>query len=109
MPGYVVDLDFDAKVGAWSISLIGLCNVIGAFYSGVLSGKRPMRKILSLIYLARVVAISLFLIVPVSLTSILVFSAMMGGVVGNSASYIRFSCCIFWHTLYGIFVRCGFS
>ena len=78
MPGYVVDLGFDAKVGAWSISLIGLCNVIGAFYSGVLSGKRPMRKILSLIYLGRVVAISLFLIIPVSLTSILVFSAMMG-------------------------------
>ncbi len=78
MPGYIVDLGFDAKVGAWSISLIGLCNVIGAFYSGVLSGKHPMRKILSFIYLARVVAISLFLIIPVSLTSILVFSAAMG-------------------------------
>lgn len=78
MPGYVVDLGFDAKVGAWSISLIGLCNVIGAFYAGVLSGKYPMRKILSLIYLGRVVAISLFLIIPVSLTSILIFSAIMG-------------------------------
>ncbi len=78
MPGYVVDLGFDAKVGAWSISLIGFCNVIGAFYAGVLSGKYPMRKILSLIYLGRVVSISLFIMMPVSLTSILLFSAIMG-------------------------------
>ncbi len=78
MPGYVVDLGFAAEVGAWSISLIGLCNVFGAFYAGVLSGKRPMRKILTFIYLGRVVAISLFLILPVTLPSILMFSAAMG-------------------------------
>ena len=78
MPGYVVDMGFDASVGAWSISLIGLFNVIGAYYSGVLCGKRPMRRILTWIYLGRVVAIFLFLVIPISLASILIFSAMMG-------------------------------
>ena len=78
MPGYLVDLGFDARVGAWSIGLIGLFNVIGAYLSGVLSGRRPMRKILAGIYLGRLVAIALFLLVPISLTSVLVFSAMMG-------------------------------
>lgn len=78
MPGYLVDLGFEAKVGAWSISLIGLCNIFGAYYSGVISGKRSMSKLLSLIYLGRVVAITLFLIVPISLPSVLVFSALMG-------------------------------
>ena len=78
MPGYVVDLGFAAEVGAWSISLIGLCNVFGAYYAGVLSGKRPMRKILTFIYLGRVIAISLFLLLPVSLPGILLFSAAMG-------------------------------
>ena len=78
MPGYVVDLGFDAKVGAWSISLIGLCNVIGAYISGVQSGRRPKPYILSFIYLSRAIAISLFLILPVSLASILAFSAVMG-------------------------------
>ncbi len=78
MPGYIVDLGFDAKVGAWSISLIGLSNVIGAYISGTQSGKRPMRKLLTIIYLARVVAITLFLVIPISLPSILMFSAFMG-------------------------------
>lgn len=78
MPGYVVDLGFAPEVGAWSISLIGLCNVFGAYYAGVLSGKRPMRKILTFIYLGRVVAITLFLVLPVTLPGILLFSASMG-------------------------------
>lgn len=78
MPGYVVDLGFSAQVGAWSISLIGLCNVFGAYYSGKLSGNRSMRKILAYIYLGRVVAITGFLLLPVTLASILLFSAIMG-------------------------------
>lgn len=78
MPGYIVDLGFDARIGAWSISLIGLFNVLGAYFSGVLSGRRQMRQILTFIYLGRVIAIALFLIIPISLTSILIFSAGMG-------------------------------
>lgn len=78
MPGYVVDLGFSAQVGAWSISLIGLCNVIGAYYAGVLSSRFQMRKILSFIYFGRVIAISMFLFLPITLASILIFSASMG-------------------------------
>ncbi len=78
MPGYVVDLGFAPSVGAWSISLIGLCNIVGAYYVGVKSQTLPKHRILVAIYSLRVVAISFFLILPVSLVSILVFSAVMG-------------------------------
>ena len=78
MPGYVVDLGFPASIGAWSISLIGLCNVVGSFYSGTLCGKLPMRKILSSIYLGRAIVITLFLAFPITIPSILLFSAAMG-------------------------------
>lgn len=78
MPGYVVDLGFDASVGAWSISLIGICNVVGAYVAGVQSGKLPKHFILVFIYLGRVVAITLFLFIPVSLITIMSFSAAMG-------------------------------
>lgn len=78
MPGYVVDLGFSAQVGAWSIGTIGLCNVVGAYYSGVLSGRRPKHRMLSAIYLARAIAIIVFLVTPPSLLSILGFSAAMG-------------------------------
>ena len=44
----------------------------------MLSGRMPMRKILTFIYLGRVVAITGFLLIPTSLASILIFSATMG-------------------------------
>jgi predicted MFS family arabinose efflux permease len=78
MPGYVVDLGFPASIGAWSISLIGLCNVFGSYYAGTLSSRRSMRKILASIYLGRAVVISAFLLAPVTIPSILLFSAAMG-------------------------------
>ena len=78
MPGYVVDMGFDARVGAWSIGIIGLCNVVGAYMAGIWSSRFPMRRMLSTIYIGRAVAILLFLLIPISLTSIMVFSAAMG-------------------------------
>ena len=78
MPGYVVDLGFHPQIGAWSISLIGLCNVLGAYYAGVLSGTNSMRALLTAIYLGRVIVITLFLALPISVLSIMIFSAGMG-------------------------------
>ena len=78
MPAFLTDIGFDAQVGAWSIALIGLCNVVGAYLSGILSGRIHKRYVLVFIYLSRAVAISLFLLVPVSLASVYTFSAVMG-------------------------------
>jgi MFS family permease len=78
MPAYVIDLGLPTSVGAWSISLIGLCNVFGSFYAGVLSGKQSMRRMLTVIYLSRAIAITLFIITPPSVISVLAFSAAMG-------------------------------
>lgn len=78
MPAFITDLGFDPKVGAWSISIIGLCNVFGAYLSGIVSSRMAMRYLLVYIYSARAVVITLFLLIPFSLISVLVFSAAMG-------------------------------
>ena len=78
MPAFLSDNGFEARVGAWSISIIGLCNVFGAYLSGILSGKLLKRHVLVFIYLGRAVAISLFLLIPFSLVSVYLFSAVMG-------------------------------
>ena len=78
MPAFLSDAGFDPWVGAWSISIIGLCNVIGAYSSGLLSGKYPKRQVLVLIYLTRGFVIAAFLLIPFSLASVFVFSAAMG-------------------------------
>ena len=78
MPSYLIDLGFSAYIGAWSISLIGLCNVFGAYYAGVISSNKSKRKMLAAIYVGRAAAITLFLSFPISVASVLVFSAAMG-------------------------------
>ena len=78
MPAFLNDKGFAASIGAWSISIIGLCNVFGAYLSGILSGKIFKRHVLVFIYLSRAVAITLFLLIPINLFTVYVFSAVMG-------------------------------
>lgn len=67
MPAFLTDIGFDANVGAWSISIIGFCNIFGAYLSGIWSGRLLKRHVLVFIYLGRAVAITLFLLIPFSL------------------------------------------
>ena len=78
LPAFLADAGFSPKVGAWSISIIGLCNVFGAYYAGVISGKRSRREVLVWVYSGRAVVITVFLLTPLSLTTVLIFSAAMG-------------------------------
>ncbi len=78
MPAFLSDNGFDARLGAWSIAIIGLCNVVGAFLSGVWSGRIFKRYLLVGIYIGRAIAISLFLLLPMTVPSVLAFSAVMG-------------------------------
>jgi len=78
MPAFLSDHGFDARLGAWSIAIIGLCNVVGAFLSGIWSGRIFKRYLLVGIYIGRAIAISLFLLLPITLPSVLIFSAVMG-------------------------------
>ncbi len=78
MPAYVTDLGLDPVVGSWSIALIGFFNIIGAYCSGLFGSKHSRRFGLSFIYFARAVVIAIFISVPASTGSVLIFSAAMG-------------------------------
>ncbi|MEO1067027.1 MAG: MFS transporter [Pseudomonadota bacterium] len=78
MPPYIEDLGLDPVWGGYSIAMIGFFNIIGAFSAGILSGRLPMRYVLSFIYLGRAIVITIFLLAPVSAYSIVAFSAAMG-------------------------------
>ncbi len=77
-PAYLSDLGFSANIGAWCIGLIGLCNVIGAYCSGLWSRRAIKKEMLCGIYLLRGLCILAFLLIPVSLTSVIIFSMSMG-------------------------------
>lgn len=78
MPSFLKDLGFSAQVGAWSIAIIGLFNVVGSYCSGLISAKFSMRKLLALIYFGRAILVTVFMLTPISLASVLIFSAIMG-------------------------------
>jgi len=78
MPSYLKDHGLSPQVASYALALIGLFNVFGTYIAGTLGQRMPKRYILAFIYLARAVAISVFLVVPLSPLSVYVFSAVMG-------------------------------
>lgn len=79
MPAYLKDKGVDDPgVAVMALALIGLFNIFGSYYAGKLGGFLPKRYLLSSIYFARAIAITLFLLAPLSQWSIYIFSAAMG-------------------------------
>jgi len=78
MPSYLKDQGLSPQVASYALALIGLFNVIGTYIAGTLGQRIAKRKILAAIYLGRSVAISLFLLAPLSPLSVYVFSAAIG-------------------------------
>ena len=78
MPSYLKDKGLSPEVASMALALIGLFNVFGTYIAGSLGQRLAKRKILSFIYLSRAVAISLFLLAPLTPMSVYVFAAAMG-------------------------------
>jgi len=82
LPGVVASCLLPPEVGAWSLAMVGLFNVVGSFgigwAIGFQGGRWPMKRLLTLIYAVRAVAVLVFVLSPKSATVMLVFAAVMG-------------------------------
>ena len=78
MPSYLKDKGLSPQVASYALALIGLFNVFGTYAAGVLGQKLAKRNILAFIYLARAVAITVFLLAPLTPMSVYIFSSVMG-------------------------------
>jgi MFS family permease len=78
LPAYLVDRGLSADVAGWTLGVIGLFNIIGAIAAGWLSGFMPKRYILSFIYFARAVAILVYIMLPPSPATTVIFGAVLG-------------------------------
>jgi MFS family permease len=78
LPSYLVDRGLSAEVGGWTLATIGLFNIIGSLGSGFLGARMPKRYILSVIYFARAASILIFITLPPSTVTTLVFGAVTG-------------------------------
>jgi predicted MFS family arabinose efflux permease len=78
MPSYLRDKGLSPQVASYALALIGLFNVFGTYAAGALGQRLQKKNILAFIYLARAVAISVFLAVPLTPLSVYIFSGVMG-------------------------------
>lgn len=67
-----------ADLGAVAIAVIGVFNIIGTVTAGALGGRYSKRLLLAWIYLGRTVLSAWFILTPMTPTTVLIFSAIMG-------------------------------
>lgn len=78
MPSHLRDKGLSPQVAGYALALIGLFNVFGTYAAGELGQRMQKKNILAFIYLARAVAISVFLWLPLTPLSVYIFSSIMG-------------------------------
>ena len=77
-PNMLKSLSVDTTVAALSLSLIGAFNILGTFTWGAMGGKFRQKYLLCWLYSLRSLVMVVFILMPISSTSVLAFSAVMG-------------------------------
>lgn len=77
-PAYVADIGLEARYAVLALALIGFFNIFGSLASGIIGQKYSKPMFLVLIYLGRSLAVTLFLLLPQTGTSVIIFASVMG-------------------------------
>ena len=81
MPGgalYSIGVTTTSRLGALAISLIGLANIMGTLTAGYLGKRYSKKYLLAGIYLGRTIIAALFIALPITPMSVVIFSFAMG-------------------------------
>lgn len=78
LPSYLKDKGLSPQVASYALALVGLFNVFGTYIAGSLGQRLAKRKILSFIYFARAVAVTVFILAPLTPMSVYIFASVMG-------------------------------
>jgi MFS family permease len=77
-PAYLADKGLGTSIGATVLALVGLFNIFGSYIFGLWGDHAPKKLLLSGLYATRGLIIVVYLLLPVSTLSSLVFAAAMG-------------------------------
>jgi len=75
---YVVEAGLSPELGAWAFALVGVFNIFGSLLAGWLGGFVHRPYILAFIYFARALATAVFIALPATWESTLIFAAVTG-------------------------------
>ncbi len=78
LPAYLTDAGASPMLGATALATIGLFNIVGCFIWGSLGDRFSKKFLLAMLYVARSLCMMVFLLMPVTEVTVIVFSASMG-------------------------------
>lgn len=78
LPAYLADKGFETWVGVTCLATIGFVNIIGTYVFGRAGAIIEKRVVLSWLYFGRAIVFLAILFVPLTVTTVLVFSAAIG-------------------------------
>ncbi|SHG89651.1 MFS transporter [Cognatishimia maritima] len=73
-----VGISTTSQLGAWAIALIGAANIAGTLYAGYLGKRYSKKYLLAGIYTGRTIAAAAFILLPMTPTTVILFSIVMG-------------------------------
>lgn len=78
LPAYVADKGFDPGIAVAALTVVGLGNLLGTYIAGEWGRRLPKRFGLSLIYFGRAFVFLAFLYLPITPTTVIVLSGVLG-------------------------------
>ena len=77
-PAYLGDIGIDARYAVIAMALIGFFNIFGSLGAGIIGQRYSKPYFLAIIYLLRSVAVALFILLPQTPLTVILFSIAMG-------------------------------
>ncbi|CDT38687.1 MFS transporter [Vibrio coralliirubri] len=78
LPSYLADKDLPASSAAMALAYVGIFNIFGSYFWGVMGDKFSKRHVMSALYLVRTVVIGAFVTLPVTESTAAIFGAAIG-------------------------------
>ena len=78
LPAFLNDSAISPMRAAFALGLIGVFNILGTYLAGLYGGRYRKKYLLSGLYLGRAAVIALFIALPLSDVTVMLFAAAMG-------------------------------
>ncbi|BEU04010.1 MFS transporter [Agarivorans sp. OAG1] len=78
LPSYLADKNLSATTGAMALAYVGIFNIFGSYFWGVMGDRFSKRHVMSALYLMRTIVIAGFVSLPVTEST----AALFGGAIG---------------------------
>ena len=75
---HYIGISTTSSLGALAIAIIGFSNIFGTIYAGWLGQRFPKKYLLAIVYTLRTLIGLIFIILPITPTSVVLFSFFMG-------------------------------